>query len=85
MSGSPNQVPTERTARRGDVTLDDRLDAIEQTLKDILNGQTQEAAASARNSLRLRALEVVVYGGCAMALTAVVGALLFLVIKGGRP
>ena len=80
-----NQVPLERTPRRGDMTLDDRLEAIETTLQDILKVQTANSTKEAQIHLRLRALEIIVYGGCAMALTAVVGALLVLVIKGGHP
>ena len=50
----------------GVVTLDKRLEAIEAKLDELLttHGSTP---------LRIRALEIVVYGGCALVLVAFVG------------
>ena len=56
--------------RRGDVTLDDRLDQIEDKLDKLMD-----------THVRLRALEIIVYGACGMALTSLVGAVLYLVIR----
>lgn len=60
--------------RAGSLSLEQRLDNIEATLKDI-------QAAINGLPLRVRALEIVVYGGCGVVLIAILGALLALVIR----
>jgi hypothetical protein len=62
------------TPSRGNLTLDERLERIEDALKNL-----REAIDGL--PLRVRALEIVVYGGCGVALVAVLGALVTLVVK----
>lgn len=52
---------------RGEITLDDRLGAIEETLKAIMDKIDGLP-------IRVRALEIVVYTGCGVVLLAVLGA-----------
>jgi hypothetical protein len=63
------------TPSRGNLTLDERLERIEDQLakiKESLDGIPT----------RVRALEIVVYGGCGAVLLAVLTALIALVLKG---
>ncbi len=72
----PTPVGTSR--HRGEITLDERLDAIEATLKAIMEKIDGLP-------IRVRALEVVVYSGCGVVLLAVLGALIALVVRAGHP
>lgn len=72
-----NRSSDSHRALRGAVSLEDRLDAMEDKIDKLLEGQSTTATIS----LRLRALEVIVYGACGLGLMAIVSALLYLVIK----
>jgi hypothetical protein len=69
------------TPTRGNLTLDERLERIEgaQTRANGALDAIKDAIAGL--PLRVRALEIVVYGGCGVALIALLGALIALVLK----
>lgn len=69
--------------RRGDMTLEQRLDGLEEGQRQILEKLSGGSVQFSSFGLRLRALECIVYGSCALAGTGVVGSLLYLVLKGG--
>jgi hypothetical protein len=68
---------------RGDLTLEDRLDAIEVTQQQILEKMSEGSTSFSTLRLRLLAVETIVYSACAIGLAGLVGSLLFLVLKGG--
>lgn len=65
--------------RHGELTLDDRLDGLEEGQQKILEKLTQFSGIH----IRIRALEFVVYGSCSIAGVGVIGSLLYLILKGG--
>lgn len=69
--------------RRGDLSLEQRLDGLEEGQRLILDKLNGGSVLFSGQHLRIRALEVIVYSACALGLIAIVGAILFLVIKGG--
>jgi hypothetical protein len=78
----PHQLRALRR-HRGDITLDERLDAIEDSLEDIRDKLGNGSSTFASISLRLKMIELIVYTGCGVTLLAVLGALIYLVVKGG--
>lgn len=72
----------EITPTRGVKTLDDRLEAMEATLEHIVKTLGVGATSFATIALRVRILEIIVYGACGLGLTSIAGALIFLVIRG---
>lgn len=79
---TPRPLPALRR-NRGDLTLEDRLDSIEETQQLILEKLSTGNATFASMLIRLRALEYIVYGAVMMALVGVAGSLLYLVLHGG--
>lgn len=69
--------------RRGDITLEDRLEMIEQTLHRLVEKLSDGTNEFSSLRVRIRALEFVVYGSCGIVGTGVIGSLLYLVLKGG--
>lgn len=69
--------------RRGDLTLEDRLEAIEDTQQEILIKLGDGTTSFSALRLRLMALEVIVYGAAGLGLAGLVGSVLYLVLKGG--
>ncbi len=67
------------------MNLNDRLDDIEGVLEEIREQMTQGVKNFAVLGLRLRALEVIVYGGCGIVLVAVLSAILVLTIRSSPP
>ena len=79
---APRTLPGLRR-QRGDMTLDERLAAIEETQERILDKLGQGNTSFASLHLRMRALEVIVYGACGLGMVGLVGSVLYLVLKGG--
>lgn len=77
-----HQRPASRT-RRGDLTLEDRLEAIEDTQQEILTKLGDGTASFSTLRLRLMAIEAIVYGATGLGLAGLVGSVLYLVLKGG--
>ena len=71
----------QRMRRRGDLTLEDRLDDIERKQDQILQKLGDGQTLFATNDLRISSLEKIVYGICAIIGVAIVGAVLALVVR----
>ncbi len=71
----------ESSQSRGAVSLASRLDDIETVLEEIRDQMATGGRNFAVMGLRIRALEVIVYGGCAIVLIAVLSAILVLTIR----
>lgn len=78
--------------RSGTISLEDRLRSIEElvtgikeTLDQDIGAVREELGTGARHfallNLRVRALEIVVYGGCGVVLIAVLSSLIILVLR----
>lgn len=80
-SSAIHSAHRDRTPPAGSVTLDERLRSIEDMLHDLI--ESVGAAVSGNKTLELRVgiLEKVVYGGVAVALLSVAGAVLALVLR----
>lgn len=72
---------SDATPARGSKTIDDRLDDIETGLGDIMKSLSVGATSFATIALRVRILEIIVYGACGLGLTAIAGALIALVLR----
>jgi hypothetical protein len=68
-------------ALRGALTLDERLGHIETTLAKLVESLGAGATSFATLGLRVRILEIIVYGACGLGLTALAGALIALVVR----
>lgn len=68
-------------AIKGSVTLEDRLDTIEALLRTLTDRIAEGNTQFATLNLRVRALEVIVYGACGLALLGIAGAIIALVVK----
>ena len=75
-NASTETMPVVRS-RRGDLSLDARLDRIEDAQEAILDRLNDQASMA----IRVRALEAVVYGACGLGLVSLCVALVGKVIK----
>lgn len=75
-NASTETMPAIKT-RRGDLSLDARLDRIEDAQEEILKRLNDHASMQ----IRLRALEAVVYGACGLGLVSLCVALVGKVVK----
>ncbi|MBA3622951.1 MAG: hypothetical protein H0W48_00475 [Methylibium sp.] len=79
-TGEPS---TDQFRKHGAVTLEARLDKLESTLEDIRKVLVAGTTTFATVEQRLAMIERIVYGGCAIGLLGIGGAILALVIKQG--
>lgn len=79
-----SDTPTHKLHTQGGLNVNDRLERIENLLELLVTRLAQGDTSLAMISLRVRALEVIVYGACGLGLMAIAYAILHIVIpKGG--
>lgn len=81
-----NDTPTHKLHAMGGLNVPDRLERIEILLEALVARLALGDTTLATISLRLRALEIVVYGACGLGLMAIAYAILSVVVpRGGGP